>query len=51
MYQLWHSNLKPPIVIETEEELKVYIQVMRTIGKGTPDWREIPDDYFEGIDI
>ena len=44
MYKLWHSDLKPPIVIETKEELLVYIQLMRTIGKGTPRFEELPDE-------
>ena len=51
MYLLWHSNLKPPVIIETKEELIIYIQLMRTIGKGTPRFEELPDEYFEGIDI
>ena len=51
MYKLWHSDIKPPIVLETKEELLVYIQLMRTIGNGTPRYEELPDDYFEGVDI
>ena len=51
MYLLWHSDLKAPIVIDTKEELMVYIQLMRTLGKGTPRWVEMPPEYFEGMDI
>ena len=51
MYLLWHSELKPPVVIETKEELMVYIQLMRTIKGVTPRWQEVPDEFFEGVNI
>ena len=45
MYLLWHSNLKPPVVLMSMEEVKVYIQLMRVLGKGTPRFCEMPHDY------
>ena len=45
MYLLWHSELKPPVVLVSMEEVKVYIQLMRTLGKGTPRFCEVPNDY------
>ena len=51
MYLLWHCELKKPIIIDTKEELMIYIQLMRTLGKGTPRWKEMPPEYFEGVDI
>ena len=51
MYLLWHSELKPPVVRISREEVRIYVQLMRVLGKGTPRWCEIEDDYFEGIGI
>ena len=45
MYLLWHSELKPPVVLISMEEVKVYIQLMRVLGKGTPRYCEVPEDY------
>ena len=45
MYLLWHSELKPPVVLVSMEEVKVYIQLMRVLGKGTPRYCEVPNDY------
>ena len=45
MYLLWHSELKPPVVLVSMEEVKVYIQLMRVLGKGTPRFCEVPNDY------
>jgi len=51
MYLLWHCELKPPIVLISMEEVRVYIQLMRILEKGTPRWSQIEDDYFEGDGI
>jgi len=48
MYLLWHSELKPPVVLVSMEEVKTYIQLMRTLGKGTPRWCKL-DDGIEYI--
>ena len=45
MYLLWHSELRPPVVLVSMEEVKVYIQLMRALGKGTPRFCEVPNDY------
>ena len=45
MYLLWHSDLKPPVVLVSMEEVKVYIQLMRVLGKGTPRYCEVPFNY------
>jgi len=45
MYLLWHSELKPPVVLISMEEVKIYIQLMRTLGKGTPRYCEVPMDF------
>ena len=45
MYLLWHSELKPPVVLVSMEEVKVYIQLMRTLGQGTPRYCEVPMDF------
>ena len=45
MFLLWHSDLKPPVVLISMEEVKVYIQLMRVLGKGTPRYCEVPLDY------
>ena len=51
MYLLWHSDLKPPVVLVSFQEVKVYIQLMRTLGKGTPRWTQLEDDWFESHGI
>ena len=51
MYLLWHSELKPPVVLASMGEVKVYIQLMRCLGKGTPRWVQLEDDWFESNDI
>ena len=45
MYLLWHSELKPPVVLVSMEEVRVYIQLMRVLGKGTPRYCEVPMDF------
>ena len=45
MFLLWHCELKPPIVLMNMDEVRVYIQLMRTIGKGTPRFCEVPFNY------
>ena len=51
MYLLWHSELKPPVVLASMKEVKIYIQLMRSLGKGTPRWVQLEDDWFESNDI
>ena len=51
MYLLWHSNVKPPVVLVSMEEVKVYIQLMRVLGKGTPRWCAAPEDFSNGENI
>ena len=45
MFLLWHSELRPPVVLDSMEEVKIYIQLMRVLGKGTPRFCEMPPDY------
>ena len=51
MYLLWHCELKPPIVLISIEEVRVYIQLMRILEKGTPRWSAIEEDYLDGMGI
>ena len=51
MFLLYHSELKPPIVIESEEELKAYIMMQEAVGGGTPRYEDMPEEYFEGMYI
>lgn len=41
MYKVWHCEVKPPVVLKTYEELKIYIQLMRTVVKETPRWEKV----------
>ena len=51
MFLLWHSELKPPIVVESKEELEVYIKMQEAVGGGTPRYKDMPEEYFEGMYI
>lgn len=51
MYFLWHSELKPPVLLMNLREVQIYIQLMRTTVGQTPRWCKIEDDYFEGANI
>ena len=46
MFLLWYNETCPPVVLVDMEEVKVYIQLMRTLGKGTPRFRPVPDDFL-----
>ena len=48
MFLLWHSDLKPPIVIESKEELDIYIKMQEAVGGGTPRYIPMPEEFFEG---
>ena len=52
MFLLWHSEIKPPIVVESKEELVVYIKMQEAVGGGgTPRYKDMPEEYFEGMYI
>jgi len=51
MFLLWHSELKPPIVIESKEELEAYIMMQQAVGGGIPRYEDMPEEYFEGMYI
>ena len=51
MYLLWHDARRPPVVLVGMEEVKVYIQLMRTLCKTTPHWCKIDEDYYKGQNI
>ena len=41
MYKVWHCELLEPVVLETFEEVKIYIQLMRTMKNQTPRWEKV----------
>ena len=51
MYLLWYCELKAPVLMESQEELRTYIMMMRAVNQGTPRWERVAGDYFEGEGI
>ena len=51
MYKIFHSPIKPPVIVETFDEVRVYVAMMRAIQKGTPAWEKCDDDFMKGANI
>ena len=49
MYLLWHDERRPPVVLVSFDEVKVYIQLMRTVRNKTPRWCKLDAESGECI--
>tara|TARA_B100001559_G_C16463498_1_gene605343 strand:+ start:1163 stop:1300 length:138 start_codon:yes stop_codon:yes gene_type:complete len=41
MYKLWHSPIKPPIILSSIEEVMTYIAMMKASKGQTPYWEKL----------
>ena len=41
MYKVWHSDVRPPIILDTYQEVRMYQRLVEALNKYPPRWKKI----------